>query len=391
MLPSFARRRTARWVALLAGSAALVAAAPAAAQTSGPTLNVVAAQDAVLATGLDFGSHTVQVTRPDALTGAPVVIGQYTGTVLGDLPFSVNMTVPSAANRDGDCWQPGALSLPGGVGLTPDIRPGDTVSVTGGPTVKVTDDLGRGPGGPISGCDAISKWGRNITNAAAQGTAGGDMTVNGVAQPLSTGVSVVATDGNRTTAPVDATVGADGAWSATIPASKLASLAAGKVTVQPVFAVPDVATGAVAHIAGVAMNADYSASLPGQNTGGQGGGNTGGNAGNQDAPKAGETIHLDGVRARMRISLAGARAGRLSASFIVPPGAHYVQVRLSRSGHTTLTRVVPAGKPGTRQTVRVRGAALRKLVRGDYMLSVSAGATRRQLGTHVVRRSLHIG
>ena len=390
MLPSFARRRPARWVALLAGFAALVAAAPAAAQSPDPTLNVVAAQDAVLATGLPFGSHTVQVTRPDAMTGAPVVIGHYRGLQLRQPAVLRQHDRPDPGDPDGDCWQAGGLSLPGGVGLTPDIRPGDTVSVTGGPTVKVGDSPGNGPGGPINGCDAVSTWARNMAATSAQPAPGGDLAVSGQAQPLTTGVAVTATDGARTTQPADATLAADGNWTATIPAAQLSALTPGRVTVQPVFAVPDVVTGAAAHIAGVAVNGDFAAAAPGQ---------SGSNAGNQDEPNGAgpaarpEIIRLGGVRTSMRVSLAAARAGRMSASFVVPTGARYVRVRLARSGQTAFSRVLAAGRPGTRQTVRLRGSAsaLGKLVRGRYTLSVGAGPSKTQLGTQVVRRSLRIG
>jgi hypothetical protein len=80
--------------------------------------------------------------------------------------------------------------------------------------------------------------------------ANGSLAVSGVAQPLATAVSVWASDGSRRTAPVDVAPAADGSWKATIPASRLARLAKGTLTVAAVFAVPDVSTGAAAHIAG---------------------------------------------------------------------------------------------------------------------------------------------
>ncbi len=151
-------RRLASLVALAAGSAVL--AGPSLAQAA-PTLNVDAVQDSVLATELPFGATIAQVTRPDALTGSPVVIGQYGGFATPFLPFSVNTTTPTPFNPGGDCWQKGKLSLPGGVGLTPDIRPGDTVTVTPGLSFEVPADaeLKDGPSGPIEGCRPISAHG----------------------------------------------------------------------------------------------------------------------------------------------------------------------------------------------------------------------------------------
>ena len=92
-----------------------------------------------------------------------MVIGQFGGLASPFLPFSVNTTTPTVFNPAGDCWQKGKLSLPGGVGLTPDIRPGDTVTVSPGPSVVVPDDaeLKSGPSGPIEGCLPISAYGRN--------------------------------------------------------------------------------------------------------------------------------------------------------------------------------------------------------------------------------------
>ena len=249
-------RRTARRLVLLtaAALATAVPAAPALAQQQQQTLTATAAKDSVLATGLPYGPTTVQVTRPDAFTGAPVVIGQFAGTAQGLLPFSVNTTTPNSFYPAGDCWQSGALTLAGGVGLTPDIRPGDTVAVSGGLSVLVPADAeaGGGPGGPIGDCGALSPYGRNAVTAATGGS-GSDLTVSGTAQPLATSVSVSATDGHATTAPVDATL-ANGTWTATIPAAQLASLANGTVTVGGVYAVPDVSTGAPAHIAGAPLS-----------------------------------------------------------------------------------------------------------------------------------------
>ena len=131
--------------ATLPGTLAPAATAPAQQQ---PTLSVNAATDSLIATGIPGGDTTVQVKRRDALTGAPVVIGQFTDRA-SILPFTINTTVPTAFDPDGDCWQRRALTLPGGFGLTPDIRAGDTVTFSSGLSQTVPDgaDAG-GSGGP---------------------------------------------------------------------------------------------------------------------------------------------------------------------------------------------------------------------------------------------------
>jgi hypothetical protein len=383
-------RRTTRRLAPLAAAALATAgpAGPALAQQQ-QTLSVNAASDSVLATGLPYGATTVQVKRPDAFTGAPVVIGQFAGTASGLLPFSVNTTTPTAFNPSGDCWQNGSLTLPGGVGLTPDIRPGDTVTVSAGLSliVPATADSGQGAGGPIGGCDSISAYGRNSVTAATGGS-GTDVTVSGTAQPLATGVSVTASDGHATTSPVDATLAADGTWAATIPADQVAALADGTVTIAGVYAVPDVSTGAPAHITGAPMSIQKT-SAPGDAQGAP------------DTPSAPEAVQpgaqpaappaaapnapavgrLTSIRATSRISLAHARRGGIQASFVVPAGAQVVRVRLARGKTTASTKFVAAGKPGTHQTVHLASASLaRKLRRGTYALTVTAGPSRTQIG-----------
>ena len=125
----------------------------------------------MLATGLPYGPTTIQVTRRDALTGAPVVIGQYADVAPGLLPFSVNTTTPTAFYPHGDCWQSGALTLPGALGLTPDIRDGDTVTVTGGMSLVVPAGADTGAqGGPIPGCDVLSAYARNRVATATAGS-----------------------------------------------------------------------------------------------------------------------------------------------------------------------------------------------------------------------------
>jgi hypothetical protein len=240
-------------VAALLGAAGMCGAASAA--------TIAVRGDSVIVTGLAAGRATVRVTRPDARTKAPVAIGEFAGAVRGSLPFTVNTTVPNALFLPtGDCWQAGALHLPGGVGLTPDIRPGDTVSVVGGPRVTMPDVLRPSTQrGPIAGCGSRSAFGENAVTKAPATVTNRNLVVAGVAQPLATGVSVSASDGRRATPPVVVVPGAGGRWTATIPAQRIARLAKGRLTVSAVFAVPDVVTGAAAHIAGTPATVDKSA------------------------------------------------------------------------------------------------------------------------------------
>jgi hypothetical protein len=383
-------RRAARTLApLTAATLAVVPAAPALAQDQ-QTLSVNAASDSVLATGLPYGPTTVQVTRPDALTGTPVVIGQYADVAPGLLPFTVNTTTPTAFYPHGDCWQGGALTLPGGLGLTPDIRPGDTVAVTGGMTLTVPAGGDSGAsGGPIPGCDALSSYGRNRVAAATVGSDSG-ITVTGTAQPLTTGVSVTATDGRTTAGPVDATLAADGTWTAEIPADQVAKLAAGTVTVDGVYAVPDVSTGAPAHIAAAPVSLQKAAdpavddTPPAPEPAPPAAPSTAPSAppagGPAAAPPKAAAGRLTAIRATKRISLARARRGGIQASFVVPAGAGTVRVRLSHGKRTTYLKFLAARRPGTRQTVHLTGASFaRKLQRGRYVLTVTAGPGRAQL------------
>jgi hypothetical protein len=379
-------RRLAPLVALAAGSAVL--AGPALAQAD-PTLNVDAVQDSIVATGLQFGATTAQVTRPDAMTGAPVVIGQFGGLASPFLPFSVNTTTPTPFNPRGDCWQAGKLSLPGGVGLTPDIRPGDTVTVTPGLSKVVPADaeLKAGPSGPIDGCLPISAYGRNNVTAATGGS-GSDVGVSGNAQTDATGVSVLATDANGTAStPVDATLNADGTWNASIPSADLAALADGTVTLDGVYAVPDVATGAKAHIKGaplaiekktVAGDTSVTPETPPASPAAV-------------APPAAKPAlgSLKYVRTTSKIYLSKARAGGIRVAFYVPSGARVVRVRLSKGKKTKYVNFLTAAPAGTRQVTHLKGKSLGSLHRGDYTLSVSAGPSQSQLVSSV-KKSIRI-
>jgi hypothetical protein len=351
-------------------------------------VNVVG--DSVIVANPPYGRATIRVTRPDALTGKPVVIGQYSGDANGSTPFTVNTTVPNAANPNGDCWQSGALSQ----ALTPDIRPGDTVTVASEPSpfggspaptsVTVPPDGPRGDGGPIPECRSIAPFAQNAVTAAPTSMTGGPIEVSGVSQPLATGVSSSVTDGAHSTAPVDVTPNADGSWSSAISAALIDPLANGSLTVQPVFAVPDVSTGAPAHIAGAPMSTE-------KRSGGQTGGDRSAASGPESQPGA-EHARTKGGATRVArlvvqspVSIGRARRDGLSGSFIVPQGARVIDVRLLLGKRVVLHRRERAWSAGARQIIRLRGVALRPVLRrGRYTLAVRAGASRNRLGTAVL-------
>src|SRR5262249_27548519 len=156
--------------------------------------------------------------------GKPVVIGQYSALSLLGMPFTVNTTAPTLLQPNGDCWQAGALSLPNNQGLVPDLIPGDSVAIADQSVTVPAEgfDFEANTARPIKGCAPLSAWARNLVDGATFASPGSDLAVTGQAQPLATGVQVTATDGSATTAPVDATLGADGRWTASIPASELA-------------------------------------------------------------------------------------------------------------------------------------------------------------------------
>ena len=380
-------RTTRRRVAALAG-AVLAVAAPAAsadaqaAPSLGPAVapSVTVVGDSVIVTGQPFGRATIEVTRPDAVTGKPVVIGLYSGFASPSEPFTVNTTTPTALRPNGDCWQAGALSQ----ALTPDIHPGDTVTVTGRPglvggrsdstSVTVPANRPDGPRGPIPACRSIAPFAQNAVTAGPKTVSGDPIEVSGVSQPLATGVSSSVTDGARSTAPVDVAPRADGTWSATIPAAQVGALANGSLTLRPVFAVPDVSTGAPAHIVGDPISVQKAtarrAARPGSRSPG----------------RSSATGRVSRLRVAPRTSLARARREGLRASFLVPRGARVIGVRLALGRRTVLDGVMPAGKPGSRQTMRLGGTALRRdLRRGLYTLAVRAGTSRNRLGPPAVR------
>jgi hypothetical protein len=335
-----------------------------------------------------------------------VVIGQYTGFAAPFGPFSVNTTIPSPGNPGGDCWQQGALST----ALTPDLRPGDTVTVTGaggalgGPPVSTTVTVApdaRASTGPINGCDSLAPFAQNIISDSPASVTGGPVTVAGRAQPLATDVSITATDGTNTTPAVPATPAADGTWSATIPAAAVDALADGPLTVTPVIAVPDVSTGAQAHIAagpitvqkagaGAAAAADAAAGLstagPADSAASTLTVAAGPAASAASAPAHGTVAgRVSGLRSPARLSVRSARGRGISVSFVAPPAASTVQVQLVRGGRVVDATAV-AAHPGARQTVRLNSAKLRRLLRsGRYTLRVRAGASLKQLGAPLLR------
>jgi hypothetical protein len=356
----------------------------------------VVSGDAVLATSLpSFGMTTIKATRPDALTGKPVVIGQYSASGNPFTPFSVNTTTPTPLRASGDCWQKGALSR----ALTPNMQPGDTVALTqagffGGTStsasVVVPPARPNSTPGPISGCASVAPWARNAITSGPSAVTDGPIAVSGVAQPLATEVAVSASDGTNTSAPVSVAPAADGSWKATIPAAKLKGLANATLNVTPVVAVPDVSTGAPAHIAGVATTVKKSAADPTAPQ--QPGGNAQPSpASGQPAPTGGQRVtsrrkpaakaRVTALRSTSSLTLAAARSHGITASFLVPRGAKTIQVQLVNGSKPIYVTVLRAGKAGSRQTVQLRGSRLSRLLRrGHYTIAVKAGTSRSTLG-----------
>jgi hypothetical protein len=150
--------------------------------------------------------------------------------------------------------------------------------------------------------------------------------------------------------------------------------------VNPVFTVPDVSTGATAHIVGAPISLQKLSASAAASAGAAG---QGSQPGTQPGASRSAT-RLSKVRVQSPISLTGARRAGLRASFVVPDGARVVAVQLSIGKRTVLRSVVTAAKAGTRQTVRLHSAALRRVLRrGRYTLALSAGTSRDHLGTPV--------
>jgi hypothetical protein len=378
-------RRVAPAAVTLIASAAVAAPASAA----GPT--IVVSGDSVVGSSLSsLGQATIQATRPDALTGKPVVIGQYTGSANPFTPFSTNTVTPSPLAPAGDCWQQGALSQ----ALTPDLQPGDTVTMSQAPlfggtatstsVVVESGDLNTTLG-PIAGCSSIAPWAHNAITTAPGTITGGPLTVSGVAQPLATDVSVSATDGSHTSAPVTATPAPDGTWTATIPADELSALANTSLSVTPVVSVPDVSTGAQAHIAGIGLTVEKTgpAGTPTGTTGGQGtqppsGTNAGSGAGHRGRPTK---LSVSGLRLT-GMSLMDARRRGILVSFRVPAGTRIVRVVLLRGKKHVVSTTVHDRRTAGRQTVVLRSSGLRT---GSYTVAIRIGASPSSLGPTTMR------
>jgi hypothetical protein len=352
-------------------AAAVLGAAATCAPAAHAAPTVVVRGDSILVTDQSEGPTTVQATRPDAVTHQPVVIGQYADSASSLIPFSVNTTTATPLNPNGDCWQQGALAS----ALTPDLQPGDTVTVTqaaplgGQPSstsVPVTAEDVKDAVGPIPACKDIAPFARNAVTQGPDSVAGGPIVLSGVAQPFAKSVSLTATDGRASTSPVGAGPAQDGTWSATIPAGEVHRLGSGPLTMIPVFEVPDVSTGAIAHIAGATIQVSRSSAGP--------------------APGQANGVRVTSLRRPARISLGSARRKGIRTSFAVPAGVNVVRVQLTRGGRTLMQRVLPTGKTGSRQTVRLRGLSLRRVLhRGSFRIAVSAGPSREQFGPPVTR------
>jgi hypothetical protein len=398
--PRTARRGTIRR-RIAPGAAALIASAVACAPASASSPTIVVRGDSVLATSLpSFGPATIEATRPDALTGAPVVIGLFAGSADQLTPFSVNSITPTPLSPSGDCWQSGALSQ----ALTPDLQPGDTVTLrqAGGTgssasstSVVIQPGGTGGTSGPIAGCSGVAPWARNAITSGPGTVTDGPITVSGVAQPLATGVSIAAGDGSRTTAPVSTTPASDGSWSATIPASQLQALTNTSLTVRPVMAVPDVATGVQAHIAGVGLTVTKPAPAAGTtppHTGGTPVNPIPGTSPRTNPTKPsgshnGRPLRASGLRAVSPLTLARARRDGIQASLILPAGAKIARVELLHGKNRLFVTTVRPRKNGSRQTVLLRSRSLGHILRaGQYTIAVQVGASGSALGPVTTRQ-----
>ena len=220
---------------------------------------------------------------------------------------------------------------------------------------------------------------------AAGGGSGSDVTVSGVAQPGATGVAVTATDAaGAATTPVDATLNADGTWNASIPSADLTDLADGAVTLDATYAVPDVATGAAAHIDGAPLAIEKKSVDGGVEV--------------TPAPdwRCRRATRCAGYPAHPRTPVvrpqhvedlpALARKGRIRVALYVPSGAKVVRVRLSHGGKTKYLKYFTAASAGTRQVLYLKGKSLQSVKRGAHTLTVSAGPSRTQQGNAIKSR-----
>jgi hypothetical protein len=179
---------------------------------------------------------------------------------------------------------------------------------------------------------------------------------------------------------VSVTPAADGSWFATIPARHLAGLAEATLRVTPVVEVPDLSTGAPAHIAGVVDTVKKSVPAPAANTPGDTSGGTGGHRGTSIRKPAAKP-RVTALRGASSLTLAAARRDGITASFLVPAGTTTVELELLHGTKPLYLTILRAGKAGSRQTVRLGGSRLNQLLRrGHYTIAVKAGTSRSTLG-----------
>ena len=353
--------------------------APAAGAAANAVIAVDAVRDSVTVTGLGVGAATVEVRR------AGVVIGIHSDNVNASQPLTVNTFAPTAAKASGDCWERGVLP----VGLTPDIRPLDVVSVVGGPSVTVPSDAATATtgiaGGPLGGCSAIAPFALNAVQgtspAAFTSGAGQDLVISGAAQPLATAVSVSLGDGASSTAPVNATLNGT-TWTATIPAAAVERLANGTLTATARYTVPDVSTGAPAQIDGAPLTLTKRAAIAGVTA--PAATTPTASAPSSQRPSSVQRLHVISFASRSRIHLRTARRSGVRASFAVPALARYARLELKK-GRRTIARRSLRVQGGSTQVAHLSGARLRK---GSYRLVIRVGTTAADLGaatTKVIR------
>jgi hypothetical protein len=150
--------------------------------------------------------------------------------------------------------------------------------------------------------------------------------------------------------------------------------------VTPVVAVPDVSTGAQAHIAGVGVTVQKTAATGGTETPGATGGaqppSAPGTAGGSGLGKQSTKLSVSGLRVT-GTSLNNARRHGIPVSFRVPAGTRIVRVELLRGKTRLVTKTVAGRSAGGRQTVLLHSGRLRA---GTYRIRVWIGASRSTLG-----------
>jgi hypothetical protein len=366
----------------------LTAGVVAAAAMSAPAQAAVvvdAGADRVTATAAVDGPATISVVREDAVDGHDVVVGLHSDNVDGGV-MTVN-TFFNAANDD--CWEgvPGQLRQ-----WTPDLRGGDVVTFQppAGPaeTVTVAADADAVVGGPVAGCEAAAPYARNAITATSVGAITSNeagFVVSGVAQPFATSVAVSVNDaaGHAATA-TSAVLGP--AWSATFPAPQIGALSDGALTVDAVYSIIGLdAAGTPGSIRGatpLAVTKRTAAGATTITTPTPAGGGLGAVAPRPGVttPVAARLPAIGRLATARRMRLTTARRAGLRLAFTVPANARFARVELRRGARVVRRLVVRAGRPGSRQVVRLRGSVLRALRRGTYTLRVAAGPSRSSFG-----------